>query len=474
MTTHIPLIIGGQDVATKKTFDEFSPEGKLLHQVHYLENVADTLQVCRAAEAGFHSWHKTKWTEKARILKAVALKIEERKAELVAAHLEIGIPPWFAGFNVDGSVDQVQNYVGQLANAQGSMQQSEAYALALVVREPLGVVLSISPWNAPGILAMRSILAPLVAGNAVIVKASEKSSKIAYLLVKCFIDGGVPAETISLIHSPPQETAALVENFIADPVVKKINFTGSTAVGAAIAATAGKHLKPVLMELGGKNCVVVTEDVADLDKCVANTTWSAWSHRGQICMSTERVLVHESVFDEFVAKAKLVGAAMLKEDKDLQLLQRDPVYAQKIKYLLKDAVSKGAVSLLGASGNHASEDYSLRPTILTNVTEDMEIYTTETFGPVFFVEKYDTTENAISSVNASQYGLKCSIWSGNHLRALEMAREIQSGGVHINSSTISDEATLAHGGVKSSGYGRFNSTWGIDEFSYQKAITLSH
>ncbi|KAK6464930.1 mitochondrial aldehyde dehydrogenase [Scheffersomyces coipomensis] len=473
---NIPLIIGGEEIKTTNQYPVNShiDPNAVIHNFSTF-NIKDSSlldMLYTSAKTGFEEWSTTPYDKKIKIFqKAIAL-LNERKSQLFDSHSDIGGPAWFAGFNVDGAIGQIEEYISHLSNPIGVVPQSLDTELALTIKQPIGPVLAIAPWNAPVILASRSIVAPLAAGCSVIHKTSEKSPLASYLFVKCFHDAGLPKDALQLVHVSPQDNPQFLEQVLSSGVIKKLNFTGSTAVGKKIAAAAASHLVPCLLELGGKNYSLVRKD-ADLSKAVPNIIWSSWSHKGQICMSTEKVYVHEDIYDTFKGEVLKLSSEISK-DSDYAIPQRDLVFTKKIIDLVDDAVDKGAQVLFG---DYNKDEYlknnSISPLIIEGVTEEMLLDTTESFGPIFTIHKYSDEDKLIKQLNDSPYGLKASIWSQDIMKALSIAKRIEIGGIHINHSTVHDEATIPHGGVKSSGHGRFNSSWGIDEFSILKSITIN-
>ncbi|KAI5961751.1 SIP3 [Candida margitis] len=469
-----PSIVGGKEIFNED--DEIvvkSASNEILHRfAHFSISDKSMNQLIINAKEGFSEWSSIPTEEKVRIFNKTQVLLKERRSEFVESHLEIGGPGWFADFNVDGTIDQLQEYTSQLSRSPGEIVQSSHNDLALTVKQPIGPVLSISPWNAPVILAGRSILAPLAAGCSVIHKSSEKSPRSSYLLVKCFLDAGVPPKALQLVHLKPEENPVFIDDVLKSGAIKKVNFTGSTMVGRKIAEKCGRYLIPYLLELGGKNLSIVLSD-ANLDKAAGAILFGAWSHRGQICMSTDKVFVDEEIYGKF--KSKLVEVAQeFSKDKDHQLSHRDVLGRDKVMDLVEDAIQKGAKLVYGSfDKNKILKSNVIEPMVLEDADSSMSIYTQETFGPVFTIHKFKDVEDVITEVNNHSYGLKGAVWSTNIIKALNIAKKLEIGGVHINSPTISDEATVPHGGVKSSGVGRFNSHWGMDEFSIIKAITIN-
>ncbi|RLV93857.1 Salicylaldehyde dehydrogenase [Spathaspora sp. JA1] len=475
ISTIIPNIISGKEVlTTENQIPVASPNNRdiLYNYSHFPITPKSISELSTASYSGFKSWSTTSESERTKIFSRVIELLQQRRHEIIESQQEIGMPLWFAGFNIDGLISQIEQYIKVGSSSNSTIVPSNDTDLAMTVRTPIGPVLSISPWNAPILLAGRSIVAPLAAGCSVIVKPSEKSPKCAYLLVKCFLDAGVPANALQLVNVQPQDNPEFLDKLLGSGKIRKLNFTGSTNVGKKIATVAGSHLIPCLLELGGKNSSIVCQD-ADIDQAVGKITWSGWAHKGQICMSTDVVYIHESIYDEF--KSKLVNVATeIAQDPDYLLPQRDSIGTNKVTSLIDDALTKGASIVFGKFSQAEIESSNIiKPLILENVTSDMDLYHQESFGPIFSIEKFSNIDEIIDKVNANEYGLKCSIWSRNTLQAIKLAEKVESGGVHINNPTVHDEPTVPHGGVKSSGIGRFNSNWGIEEFTVVKAITVN-
>lgn len=462
----IPLILSGHEVVTSSCLPVLGPDEKRLHDVALLEDLESSIpQICRDAHEGFETWQNTPAPERAQVLRKAAELMRQRKDSLKQLVDEIGSSPGYTDLNWGLSVSSTDELANLVSQPEGSIPVL-ATPLALTIRTPIGPVYSLPAWNAPLILANRSIAAPLAAGCSVVVRAPEKAPRSVYLLVKCYLDAGVPAKALQLVHVSPDDNVKATDLFLANKFIRKVNFTGSTAVGREIAKVAARYLKPCLLELGGKNYQVVLDD-AVLEKAAASAVWSATLHKGQVCMCVEQVFVLENNYEEFLEILKQ-QAAEFANSPDMALPQREPAFAEKIHRLVKDAVDKGATIVFGSNTTERTP-----PVILTAVTPTMDLSHVESFGPVLTVHKYSDEAHLLQLLNDNEYGLKALVWSRNVVRALALAKRIECGGVHINSSTVHDEATLPHGGVKASGYGRFNGSWGIDEFSYVKTITLS-
>jgi benzaldehyde dehydrogenase (NAD) len=340
-----------------------------------------------------------------------------------------------------------------------------------VVRQPVGVVVGIAPWNAPVILGARSIAAPLAFGNTVVMKASELSPRTHGLIVECLEQAGAPAGVVNLITNDPADAAEVVEALIAHPATRRINFTGSSHVGAIIAEKAGKHLKRVVLELGGKAPFIVLDD-ADLDQAAAAANFGAFMHQGQICMSTERIVVDRRVADEFTQKLAARASRLKTGDPSDPSTQIGPLInsaaLDRVSGLIADAVDKGAQIVTGGDADGLVH----QPTVLRGVTPEMRIYREESFGPSVSLIEVDGAEQAIEVANDTEYGLSASIFSRDVPRAEQLALRIETGICHINDATVHDEPQVPFGGVKASGWGRFGGEWAAEEFTELRWITV--
>ena len=305
-------------------------------------------------------------------------------------------------------------------------------------------------------------------GNTVVLKSPEKAPACYWTLANIFHEAGLPAGCLNTIIHKPEDGAKITTVLIAAPAVKKINFTGSTAVGSVIASLAGKHLKPTLMELGGKAPAIVCED-ADLNLAALNCTLGAFLYSGQICMSTERILVHKNVVGDFKEVLKATIAQVFPDKSGLVLVDKTPV--SKVKKLLDDAVEKGAKVFYGDTKDTCQLATAMRPVVLEDVKDGMDLYYTESFGPSVSLFVVDSDEEAIKIANDTEYGLASAVFTKNLQRGLKIARKIETGAVHINAMSVHDETNLPHGGAKKSGFGRFNGLEGLREWVRWKTIT---
>ncbi|KAM0543281.1 hypothetical protein ACHAPJ_012365 [Fusarium lateritium] len=381
---------------------------------------------------------------------------------------ETGSDEGWARFNVQLAKECLVDCAARIVSIQGKIPHlNDTNTAALVVQEPYGVILAMAPWNAPYALGFRAVVWAVAAGNTVVFKGSELSPRSLWAVVSVLQEAGLPNGVINFLTCSIQNAPELAKFLISHPSIKKINFTGSTAVGRIIAQLAGANLKPLLLELGGKAPAIVCED-ADLDIAAKHCAMGAFMFAGQICMSTERILVHRSIRLEFEEKLKTWTSKLFSPENDSPVLINDRAVA-KNRALVSSALTQGASLVCGDLKVTDKTNTRLRPIVVSNVNPGMEIYMTESFGPTVSVIEFETDEDALVVANDTEYGLSSAIFSRDLRRALRLAKRIETGAVHINRMTVHDESALPHGGAKSSGFGRFNA--GMEEWVRSKNIT---
>ncbi|KAJ5981589.1 hypothetical protein N7499_002920 [Penicillium canescens] len=466
-----PLIINNESVETDIKFEVHAPATGKLNGYCAGVSVEEAKRAVDNAQAAFPAWKKTKYNERREILLKAASIMESRKQEFIQYQCEeTGAARPFTEFTFGLGVEFIRDFAGRISSVQGIVPNINRDGEgAIVYKEPYGVILSIAPWNAPFILGVRAVAQPLGAGNTVVLKGSELSPKCFWAIGDVFRQAGLPAGCLNVIFHRASDAAAVTNALIGHPAVRKVNFTGSTNVGSIIASTAGKYIKPVLLELGGKASAIVLDD-ADLDKAAMNCAIGSFMHSGQICMSTERIVVLRSIADEFRQKLAATADKLFGKDVPALVLVNSAAVV-KNKKLVGDAVSRGATLLFGEVNANESVHTAMRPIIVNNVTKEMDIYAAESFGPTVSLMVVDTEKDAIALANDTEYGLTAAVYTQNLFRGLRVAKEIDSGAVHINSVTVHDESVLPHGGWKSSGFGRFGGAVGYEEFLQSKSVT---
>ncbi len=474
MSTQLIIDNKPQDAAESKTFDRLHPlTGNLVTRAA-AANTADALAAVDSAAAAFDTWSKTGPAERRAIMLKAADIMERRTPELIEAMgQEVGAAPLWAGFNGFLVANLLREAAGLATQIQGeTIPTDKPGTLSMTVRVPAGVVLSMAPWNGAGILAARAIAYPIVCGNTVVFRGSEYSPRSHELISEVFHEAGLPAGVLNFITSDLADTEEIVGAIIAHPAVRRVNFTGSTRVGRIIAEKAGRALTPCLLELGSKAPFVVLDD-ADIDGAVNAAVFGAFLYQGQICMSTERFVVDDKVADTFVEKFAGRAATLSTGDPatDQSCIIGPMVTADsgpRVNALIDDAVSKGAKVVAGGHADGAA----MPATIIDHVTADMTIYDTEAFGPITTVVRVSGAEEAVRVANDTEYGLAAAVFGRDTHRAFQVAMRIDAGHVHVNGATVQNEAQAPYGGMKNSGYGRFDGRAVINEFTDLRWLTI--
>ncbi len=454
-------------------FERLNPMTGTVASTAEAMTAADMPAIAARAAKGFPLWAAMGPNARRAVLMKAAVALEGKADAFVEAMMaEVGATKGWAMFNLGLAVGMVREAAAITTQISGEVIPSDKPGcLAMALREPVGVILGIAPWNAPIILGVRAIAVPLACGNSVILKASENCPRTHAIIIEAFAEAGFPEGVVNVVTNAPADAAAVVGALIDAPEVKRINFTGSTAVGRIIAKRAAEHLKPVLLELGGKAPLIVLED-ADLDEAVKAAAFGAFMNQGQICMSTERIIVVDAVADAFAAKFAAKAKSMATGDPREGTTPLGAVVDQKtvthVNALIDDALAKGATAIAGGKA-----DSVLMPaTVIDGVTSAMNIYSDESFGPIVAMIRAKDEADAVRLANDTQYGLSASVFTRDTARGLGVARQINSGICHVNGPTVHDEAQMPFGGVGASGYGRFGGKAGIDSFTELRWITI--
>ncbi|MGV2289107.1 aldehyde dehydrogenase [Trinickia sp. YCB016] len=471
----ISMLIDGEHVRASNgaTFERRNPlDGEIASRAP-AATLEDARRAVQAASIAFSGWAAIGPTERRHLLMRAADALEA-KADAFAAAMaaETGASRIWADFNVHLAAEGLREAAALTTQIAGEVIPSDVPgSLAMAVLQPAGVVLGIAPWNAPVILAVRALALPLACGNTVVLKGSELCPATHGLIADALSEASLPKGVVNFITNAPDDAGAIVDALIAEPAVRRVNFTGSTRVGKIIAAACAKHLKPAVLELGGKAPFIVLDD-ADLDAAVDACAFGAFANSGQICMSTERIIVADPIADAFVERlaAKARGLPLGDPRKGPVVLGSvvDMTTVARCNALIDDALAKGARLVCGGKA-----DSTLMPaTLLDHVTPAMRIYAEESFGPVKPIVRVRGDDEAIACANDNEYGLSSAIFSRDIARAMQLAKRIESGICHINGPTVHDEAQMPFGGVKSSGFGHFGGKAGVAEFTDLRWMTV--
>lgn len=434
----------------------------------------DIPAIAAKAQAGFAVWSKMGPNARRAVLMKAADALMGKKDDFVEAMMsEIGATAGWVMFNLGLAAGMVREAAAITTQISGEVIPSDHEGtISMALREPVGVMLGIAPWNAPIILGVRAIAVPLACGNAVILKASEQCPRTHALIIEAFAEAGFPEGVVNVVTNAPEDAGDVVGALIDAREVKRINFTGSTGVGKIIAKRAAEHLKPCLLELGGKAPMIVLED-ADLDEAVKAAAFGAFMNQGQICMSTERIIVVDAVADAFAAKfTEKVKSMPVGDPREGKTPLGAVVDAKTVAHcmsLVDDAVGKGAQLL---TGGETTQNVLMPAHLVDKVTPDMKLFRDESFGPVVGIARARDEAHAIELANDTEYGLSSAVFTKDTARGLRVARQIEAGICHINASTVSDEPQMPFGGMKASGYGRFGGKAGIDAFTELRWITF--
>ncbi|HIA81923.1 MAG TPA: aldehyde dehydrogenase family protein [Rhodospirillales bacterium] len=468
------MYVGGRWWPVEKTFSDINPSDDSEWARVPDVGVAEVRNAIDSAHHAFENWSKLPFNQRAHFMTKIAEIFEKRKMDVVKA-LRTEAGGWFGKSIFEASYVPEVFCAAAAMNYQsiGEVIPSEFGKLSMAIRRPVGVVSVISPWNFPAILTSRGIAFALAAGNTVILKPSEETPYCGGLLfAEIFEEAGVPGGVLNVVTCSRDNVSVVGEELIEHPLVKGVSFTGSTAVGREIAARAGAHLKKCCVELGGKDALIVCDD-ADMDRATGAANFGSFMHQGQICMSVEKILVQESIMQEFLERFKdrasrlKVGDPTKELDHIIGPLINDRQVI-RVKSQIDDAVAKGGKIVLGGK----VEGRYVEPTIITDVTSDMTLYQDETFGPVVSVIPFSTDEEAIAIANDTEYGLSSGVITKDEYRGLEIAQKLETGMCHINCSSVNDEPHAPFGGSKSSGVGRHGGRWATDTFTETRWITL--
>jgi acyl-CoA reductase-like NAD-dependent aldehyde dehydrogenase len=469
------MYIGGEWVDAKggKTFDDYNPAtGELWAQIASGDR-ADAKAAIDAAHNARTAWADTPHPQRAAYLLKAADILEQRQQEF-AGNIIDESGSWFgkAMFETGYSAGLIRAGAAAVYQVTGEILPSDYGKINLLVRQPLGVVVVISPWNFPLLLSLRAVVFAMAVGNTVVLKPSSESPVSGGLMIaQIFEEAGLPPGVLNVITCPGEIVEEVGDELVVNPKVKGISFTGSSATGRHLAEKAGRHLKKIALELGGKDPLIILAD-ADMDRAVNAAVFGRFMHQGQICMSVERIIVEEPIAEEFterfVAKTKTLKVGNPREPANIIGPIINQKQLEKVHDHVTDALEKGATLLCGGE----YEGLFYQPTVLTDVTPEMKVYREETFGPVAPVITVKDVEEAIAVANDSEYGLSAGVITQDEGKGLYVAQRLESGMVHVNDASVHDEPHMPFGGVKASGIGRHGGKASIEAFTEPRWLSL--
>ncbi|WP_158437745.1 aldehyde dehydrogenase family protein [Naasia lichenicola] len=477
MSTTTQLFIDGefQNATDARTTPSISPvSGEQIARVA-AAGPQDVDRAVAAARRAFTDWSRRSFQERRMVLLGAADGLEsdiDRIASKMA--LETGGTRGWAAMNVEEAAATLREAAGLTSSAIGEVLPShEPGSTNLSLRVPAGVVLAIVPWNAPLVLAARSVAIALAAGNTVVIRPSELSPTLAgHVLAAALTSAGAPAGVVNVITSAPGEGREVIGQLIAHPHVRRVVFIGSTPVGRQIAQVAGFNLTPAVMELGGKNPTVVLDD-ADVESTARGLVVGAFANTGQVCMATDRIIATPRIYDALAAAVVRHVGAMIVGDPREPTTDLGPLIniaaARHFSELVKDAHRTGASLLLGDADIDGA--YA-RPVVLEGLGREARLFHEEAFAPIVSLQRAVDDEDAIRMANDTEFGLIASVVSADPAHALHVASRVRSGAVHVNGPSVGDEPHVPFGGIGLSGFGRLGGVESLRTFTEQRTVYL--
>jgi acyl-CoA reductase-like NAD-dependent aldehyde dehydrogenase len=471
----LPQFIGGRRVpaSTGAVFDDRDPwDGSVVFTVPAggADDARDAIDAAASAQV---AWSETAPTHRQAVFSRAASILERRSDEIVdLLGRETGAGRWYAEAQVHFAVSLLRQAAALAHLPQGVVIPSDLPGTtAMALRRPVGVVGAIAPWNASLILSARAIAGPLAVGNAVVLKPSEESPYTGGVLWgEIFEEAGLPAGVLNVVCHAPGQAGAIGAELLRHPMVRRINFTGSTPTGRRLAESAGRHLKRVLLQLGGHNPLVVLSGV-DLDYAVEAAAFGAFVHQGEICMCVRRIYVEQDIAEAFSARLAAKAASLPVGDPADPRTVIGPLINRwalsMVSRRVEEALAGGARLLAGGS-----PDPPCYPaTVLTEVPPSCELASEETFGPVVILESVADADEAVARANQSRFGLSAGVLAADVATGQEVARRLEAGIVHVNDQPVNDEPQMPFGGMKDSGWGRFGISQAVEEFTELQWMT---
>ncbi len=456
--------------ASGKYFDVLNPLDDALYCKAAEASEADINAAVEAAHACFQSYGQGLAKDREALLCKAADLLERDRNEFIDILIdEIGSPMNKAQFEVQYSIGHLRAAAGAARRVTGQTIPSDVPGrLSMSVRKPLGVVAAITPFNVPLIKAAKLVASPLATGNTVVLLSSEEAPSLSYRFAQLIAEAGFPPGALNVVSGFGVDVGDFLTTH---PLVKTVAFTGSSRVGRHISELCGKHMKRCILELGGKNPLVILAD-ADLDQAVQTAVFGMFLYQGQACMASSRIIVEAPIYAEFVKKfaaaASHLSMGDLREMSTILGPIISPRQRERVRSHIKNARDLGATVVTGGEW----EGNRCQPTILTDVTKDMTLCYEETFGPVTAVYSVADVDAALAMANDTRYGLSAAVCTTNINSALMLAQNINAGMVHINAPTLHDEPHVPFGGTGDSGFGREGVEVDVDALTEWKWITI--
>ena len=468
------LFLGGEWVKTCvcKLDDDLNPAtGETYAQV-YTAGAAEVNKALVLGTAAQGQWADKTPAERERVFLGAAehmLQNRDRYVEMLIN--ESGSAFCKAFGEVTECVEILRAAGGECRRIDGGVVPADnGGQLSYYIKQPRGLIAGIGPFNYPLVLSLNKVALAIAAGNSFILKPASDTPLSGIIIAECFEAGGLPKGVLSVLPGPGSIVGDML---VEDSRVNMITFTGSTKIGHGIAIKAAENLKPCALEMGGKNPLIILKD-CDLDEAVQIAAFGAYFHQGQICMAGARIIVEEEIYDQFCEKMQVkVASLKMGDPHDKDTIIGPLINAKHCAVLdaqIEDALEKGARLMTG--GKHSGAFFE--PTLLADVTPEMNVFYDESFGPLASIVKAANAEAALRLCNDNSYGLSAALVTNDLRKALVMAPRMEAGMVHINGATVMGSRRAPFGGIKHSGIGRENSSFSIDEFTETKWITIDY
>ncbi|RDK41384.1 aldehyde dehydrogenase family protein, partial [Aspergillus phoenicis ATCC 13157] len=469
----VPLIINGREESGSHMFEVKSPVTGKACWTAASATLADATRAIETAEAAFSAWACTKPAARRNILFKTADILESRRREYANyMHTETGADAEATQHFVFAlATRMLRDIAGRITSICGSVPVVEGEGQsAIAFKEPMGVILGIVPWIAPYISGIRAAACALASGNTAVLLSSPLSPRCYWAIGRAFLDAGLPNGCLNVISTCEEDMPQIINAMIEHPAVRKVNFTGSMDVGRQIAATCGKNLKPLLVDLTGKNYAIVCAD-ADVAVAVNGVLAGAMLNSYRVGMSTDRMLVNASIAEDFMEALKC--ALSMADSKVLPPIIVNAAMKTRVESMISSALKCGAKLLHGKLDSESSHDgvLSLGPFVLGNARPDMDIWNEEEYTLMTACMIVKSDEEAVKIANSAGYGSSASVLTKDLRKGLAISKQLEFGAVHINGMNMHDEPVLPYGGIKNSGWGRFNAEEGLNEYLVTKSVT---